>query len=287
MLTDTLIKRIITALILAPIIIALIFTANQWQFGGLLVLILLLAQWEWTRFILKADYIHYRRAVFVSMAVVFFLCIYLIYYIDHHANVSRMIEIIFFSLVAIIWLICLLYVVYYRGEAYVSLRNPVLMFFLGVILIVALWLGLSTLREMQNGRWWVMYILLIIWSADIGAYLTGKWWGKKKLAPKVSPGKTISGFWGGIVVSLIIASGFSPFLISGIDDFLLLLVLTLITVLFSILGDLFVSILKRHQGLKDTGAILPGHGGLLDRIDSALAAVPIFTLGILLLRLTS
>jgi len=121
-----------------------------------------------------------------------------------------------------------------------------------------------------------MYLLLLIWAADIAAYFTGKKWGKTKLAPEISPGKTVAGMYGALIAGLVCAVVLS--LIYGFNlmiasDFMLLSVLT---VLISIYGDLFVSVVKRQRGVKDSGSLLPGHGGVLDRIDSMIAAIPFF-----------
>jgi CDP-diglyceride synthetase len=124
-------------------------------------------------------------------------------------------------------------------------------------------------------------VLFLVWAADIGAYLVGRTWGCHKILPLVSPGKSWEGFIGGLVAVLLVAVIESIF----IEPFYLSrwLLLAVITSLFSVVGDLWVSILKRHTGLKDTGFLIPGHGGILDRLDSLLAAAPIFYFGLKIL----
>jgi phosphatidate cytidylyltransferase len=127
-----------------------------------------------------------------------------------------------------------------------------------------------------------LYFLILIWAADISAYFSGKKYGKTKLAPEISPGKTVEGMYGALVIGVVCAIVLS--LINGFGlmvalDFVLLSVLT---VLISIYGDLFFSVVKRQRGVKDSGSLLPGHGGVLDRIDSAVAAIPFFYAGIFL-----
>jgi phosphatidate cytidylyltransferase len=140
----------------------------------------------------------------------------------------------------------------------------------------------------------VMYFLILIWSADIGAYFVGKKFGKDKLAPDISPGKTLQGFYGALAAGLLCGFGFNVFLkvFYGANveyselhyvtsfDFVLL---SVITVLTSVYGDLFFSLVKRQKGVKDSGSILPGHGGILDRVDSVIAAVPMFYAGVYLI----
>jgi phosphatidate cytidylyltransferase len=146
---------------------------------------------------------------------------------------------------------------------------------IGWFILLSAWMFLSRLRSFY-GPEMTMYFLILIWVADISAYFAGKKWGKTKLAPEISPGKTVAGMYGALISGLVCAVvlsliyGFQPMIAS---DFVLLSVLT---VLISIYGDLFVSVVKRQRGVKDSGALLPGHGGVLDRVDSLIAAIPFF-----------
>ena len=130
-----------------------------------------------------------------------------------------------------------------------------------------------------------MFALLIVWVADSGAYFAGVRFGKNKLAPRISPGKSWEGFFGGIAATVVLAV--LSFSILGLAPASLpaLLLLTVVTTLFSVAGDLFESLLKRHAGAKDSSHLIPGHGGMLDRVDSLLAALPVFMLGKALLGL--
>jgi phosphatidate cytidylyltransferase len=126
----------------------------------------------------------------------------------------------------------------------------------------------------------VLYVLVLVWVADSGAFFAGRQFGRNKLAPRVSPGKTWEGVIGALVACSLFAFGYAQFIDlqgSALTGFILV---CLVTVLFSIAGDLLVSLMKRQQGVKDTGTLIPGHGGILDRIDSLLAAAPVFLLGI-------
>ncbi|MDD1614766.1 MAG: phosphatidate cytidylyltransferase, partial [Methylococcaceae bacterium] len=137
------------------------------------------------------------------------------------------------------------------------------------------WMFLSRLRAFY-GTEMTMYFLILIWSADISAYFAGKKWGTTQLAPEISPGKTVAGMYGALIsgfVCAVVLSMIYGFKLMIAGDFVLLSVLT---VLISIYGDLFVSVVKRQHGVKDSGSLLPGHGGVLDRVDSLIAAIPFF-----------
>jgi phosphatidate cytidylyltransferase len=153
---------------------------------------------------------------------------------------------------------------------------------IGWFILLACWMFLTRLRTFYEPPM-TMYFLVLIWVADISAYFVGKKYGKTKLSPDISPGKTVAGFYGAIVSGLVCAIVLS--LIYGFNyvfaaDFALL---SMLTVLISVYGDLFFSVVKRQRGVKDSGAILPGHGGILDRVDSIIAAIPLFYAGIYLI----
>lgn len=131
-----------------------------------------------------------------------------------------------------------------------------------------------------------MYLFLLVWGADSGAYFVGRKFGRKKLAPSVSPNKSVEGLYGGVsVAAIIIVVVAWIYLDLTLIQYLLFIILSVVTVLGSVLGDLFESMIKRRAGIKDSGRVLPGHGGVLDRIDSLLAAAPIFAAGMYLLKL--
>lgn len=157
------------------------------------------------------------------------------------------------------------------------------LFWMGVVILVAAITAMYSLWQVSP--WWLMYVFLLVWCADSGAYFVGRAWGKRKLAPNVSPNKSIEGLVGGLVVSSIVAVWTGLSLQLSAVDLVLFFVLSGVTVLSSVLGDLFESMLKRRAGIKDSGTILPGHGGVLDRIDSLLSATPTFAFGLFFLQI--
>ncbi len=152
---------------------------------------------------------------------------------------------------------------------------------LGWLALLPSWLACAYLRFQAEGEWRVIFLLALVAAADIGAYFSGTLWGRHKLAPVVSPGKSWEGFWGGLAASVLFTA-LAWRLLWEQFPLLAMLIIAAVTVVASVLGDLLESMLKRHRGVKDSGSILPGHGGVLDRLDSISAAAPIFVLGLLL-----
>ncbi len=185
------------------------------------------------------------------------------------------------------WLIACALVVQYPKKVSLWQAKPVRAI-LGFFVLIPMWVGFMTLKSQEHSALIIVYVMLLIWGADTGAYFAGKTWGKAKLAPNVSPGKSWAGFWGGLATTGLIAVIFT-FCINkwlrpmSVDDFTLLAIITFITAIISVMGDLVESMMKRHRGIKDSSQLLPGHGGVLDRIDSMAAAVPVFAFLMILL----
>ena len=155
----------------------------------------------------------------------------------------------------------------------------------GFIMILSTFLALNLLRNSEvYGSSYVMYLLIIIWIADSGAYFAGRTWGKHKLIPNVSPGKSWEGVVGAIVATLIAAIFAIDLLNIPTSQAVLFILITLITVIYSVIGDLSESMFKRMANVKDSGNILPGHGGILDRIDSLTSGLPVFIAGLWLME---
>lgn len=153
---------------------------------------------------------------------------------------------------------------------------------MGWLVLLPAWLACAYLRTQQiDGEWKILFLLGLVAAADIGAYFSGRRFGRHKLAPAVSPGKSWEGFWGGLAASVLFAA-LIWWLYWEQLPLTVLLVVAALTVLASVLGDLLESMVKRYRGVKDSSNLLPGHGGVMDRLDSISAAAPIFALGLLL-----
>jgi len=153
----------------------------------------------------------------------------------------------------------------------------------GTLAVVPAWCALAWIHgepsvgsEPRQGHLWLLAALTIVWAADTGAYFVGRKLGRRKLAPQISPNKTIEGMLGGVVAGVVAGLGFGLLAGASIAQLPLVALAALAAVLFSVIGDLYESLLKRHAGVKDSGHLIPGHGGILDRIDGVLAALPVF-----------
>jgi phosphatidate cytidylyltransferase len=138
---------------------------------------------------------------------------------------------------------------------------------------------MNAIHLQHDGAEWLLYGLMLVWVADSGAYFSGKRFGRNKLAPAISPGKTREGLYGAVAAVCVYSVIAAYYFGLDIKDATYLLLLAVVLTLVSVAGDLYESVLKRERGVKDSGAILPGHGGVLDRIDSVLAAMPVFMVG--------
>lgn len=183
------------------------------------------------------------------------------------------------------WLAAMIMVLIYPRGRHFWGSSKAIKGIMGALVLIPCWIALNFIRNGNEGIFVLLFIFILIWGADISAYFAGKKWGATKLAPLVSPGKSVEGVIAALIYAVVIT-----FLAGMISQPPLVIIvsavmLAVVTVAFSIVGDLFESMLKREVGLKDSSNILPGHGGLLDRIDSLTAAAPIYALGGLLLSM--
>jgi len=183
------------------------------------------------------------------------------------------------------WLLALLWLRFFHFASDHETWARVFKLAAGTLAVVPAWCALGLIHSSQpNGHIWLFVALAIVWAADSGAYFAGRhfggrWFAGRKLAPRISPNKTLEGLLGGLAAGLLVA-GVGAFIAgAGMAHLPGVLLVAIFTVLFSVVGDLFESLLKRHVGAKDSGDVIPGHGGVLDRIDGVLAALPIFVLG--------
>ena len=262
--------RIITALILAPIAIGGIFFLPPMGFALFTAAIITLGAWEWANMSGLEN-----QPGRIGYAAVIAVILY---------------SLLDVSAVAVLWLALLWWIVCFvlvrsypaGSERWGSVPVRALM---GVLVLVPAWVGLNHLRaggfqfgDTDNNLLVILYVFCVVWVADIGAYFAGRAFGKAKLAPRVSPGKSWAGVWGGLAAVGVFAIVASTLVSASTAETMLLVAASLITGLVSVLGDLLESMLKRFRGIKDSSRLLPGHGGIMDRIDSLTAAAPVFAL---------
>jgi phosphatidate cytidylyltransferase len=186
-----------------------------------------------------------------------------------------------FGLACLWWSIALLWVMGYPNSAKLW-GSTLARCLIGFLVLIPSLLALVYLRQLEGGIALIFILLGLVASADIGAYFSGRAWGKAKLAPAVSPGKSWAGFWGGLAASSTFVVVIWSIWGQGMLPLAAALAIAVCSSLASVLGDLLESMIKRQQGIKDSGTILPGHGGMMDRLDSITAAAPVYALGLIL-----
>lgn len=272
-----LIKRILTALVLIPLVVSAVFWLPSHYFSMLTGAFILVGAWEWAA--LSGLSRHLFRWIYVACMAFAILILSVL--------PSDTMTFAILSTASVIWIWAFFAIIRYQVSASsLGFQFSIFRSLVGFILLIATWFAIMTLKSFpQLGSAWLMLVLILIWCADIGAYFAGRFFGKKLLCSRVSPKKTWEGFTGGMILSVFAAAIGGLFLSLSISHYLGLLLLACIAALFSVVGDLFESLLKRIAGVKDSGVFFPGHGGMLDRLDSVMSATVIFVLGVLLLGL--
>lgn len=264
-------QRVITALVMAAVFISVLFLCPPLVFAVFVGAVTVIAAWEW------ANLCHLTNAP-ARIAYTFFIFAVAaaLLTLSHLVGWPQLQQILIVSCVW--WALALLWIQGYPTSA-VLWQSTWMRMAMGVLVLIPAFLSLVHLRNSPDGHWLVIAVVLVVAAADIGAYFAGRRFGRHKLAPNVSPGKSWEGVIGGLlaVAALGIAFAASRGLPLG-----LVLALVVPAALVSVVGDLLESMLKRFRGIKDSGQILPGHGGVLDRIDGLVAAVPIFTLAMII-----
>ncbi len=269
-------QRLLTAAVLLALIITAIFSFSTLWFAVLLSVFLAAGAWEW------AHLMQPKSSAATSMLPGALLAVLIpLWFFQHETGVLPVI----LGLSAVGWCAVLSSLPQSDTLRPLHTYGHVTRFLMGVFLLVPSWLALIHLHiTPQYGPWHVLFLFGLVGIADSAAYFTGRAWGKNKLAPQISPGKTWEGAYGAFAATVVYAAVCGT--LFELRGMLLIAFVTLclVTVMFSIVGDLFESLIKRQAGAKDSGTLLPGHGGVLDRIDSLTAAAPVFTLGLWLLE---
>ena len=264
--------RLLTALILIPLVIWGILRLETIPFACLSAAILMIGAHEWTALCPFPKRIHQIAfmALFGVIAVGLFFA---------QSTIILWVALLF-------WVLAGIGLITFKGRPPAWLNKPLMKALIGLLVLCSAFYGLNALRQQNNGPVWLIICLVLIWATDSFAYFTGRLIGKRPLAPLVSPKKTIEGFWGGLIGTLLLAIGgyFAHVLPKESVGLGIVLSLTVGTILLAVIGDLFESVMKRLAGVKDSGKLLPGHGGILDRLDSLFAVVPFFSLMIIWLQ---
>jgi phosphatidate cytidylyltransferase len=268
--------RVFTAAALAPVAILLVLWLDTTAFALCLAALFAFALSEWSRLIgLRSIG---ARAALVAL----------------NAGVMAALwewrsDVLFRNVILIgvaWWPLAALWLRHFSFAAEHRRRNLGLKAVAGSLIVIPAWTAAVVLHGVPTlGPWWLLFVLVLIWCADIAAYFAGRRYGRTKLAPQISPGKTRAGVYGALIGSAAYACVAGIALGHAQQGLLLLVALSLVTVVFSIVGDLFESLIKRHSNVKDSGSVFPGHGGVFDRFDSLFAALPVFVAGKLLLDL--
>ena len=276
--------RLITAAILIPFFIWVTLALPSRYFAVITAVIVALGAWEWTGLAGLNRKWRYT-GVFVTIVMMGVMAVYVI---ETKALYALL------GIVVIWWVAGLSWVVSYNRKPATSPcaagaatlaggENRLGRAAVGLLVLVPAWTALVALHESGvYGPNFVLFLFVLIGMADSGAYFAGRWWGKAKLMPNVSPGKTWSGVAGGLWTALLVSVTGGVVLGLSWEETRQFTIVGLVTTAFSIVGDLLESMYKRQAGVKDSGALLPGHGGVLDRIDSITAAAPLFLAGLLL-----
>jgi phosphatidate cytidylyltransferase len=260
-------KRVTTAVVLVVILLAVVLWLPPAGTVVALTLTVLAGAWEWSAF-LRVQGLIVRLIYVVLIAALLPLAWHFTETPEGRDIVLR---------VALVWWIVALGWVMFAPRRVSTWAAAIA----GVLALVPAWVALNRLRlDFDRGAEWVLFALILVWVADIGAFFAGRRFGRTRLAPSVSPGKTWEGVIGGAVASALVAALGSAWFNIPIVRFL---PLCLAVVAFSIVGDLTESLLKRFAGLKDSGSLFPGHGGVMDRIDSVTGAAPILFFGLVAL----
>lgn len=261
-------KRILTAAVLVPLMVFTLWFAPPAVVAAVLGVFVLAAAWEWAS--MSGLTSHYARAAYLLALIVLVLL------------VLPWPVLPVLALSALWWLWAIVEVFALREPRYGVLTTLPGKLIGGVLILIPAWLAAFYLFQADPRSPLVLLFLFVtVWVADSGAYFVGKAWGKTKIAPHVSPGKSLEGVIGGVVIVTLLAAAMGAMVwhLRGAALAAWLAVVTA-TTLISVVGDLMESKAKRVAGVKDSGALLPGHGGVFDRIDAFTAAAPVYALGV-------
>jgi phosphatidate cytidylyltransferase len=265
-------SRLLTAIIAVPLVLLVIFYSNDFYFSLVMLAVTGVGAWEWSRLI-----------GFTRLALRIFYTLLVVAAVFGGIFVPERLLFLIAGL-TVIWS-SIAVVLYQLNRSPAGFQWPAVRFITGIILLASFCLSSVFLKDFPfviHGSWLLFYVMLLVWVSDTAGYFFGRAFGKHLLIPRVSPKKTWEGLVGSLICGFFVALGFALLLKLSIGFLSYkVIILSFFTVIFSVPGDLFISVLKRQVGVKDSGVIFPGHGGMLDRIDSLIAGAIIFVFGIL------
>lgn len=269
-------KRVLTAAFLVPGAIAGVLYLPTAHFALALAAVCLIGLFEWCRLIGWRPYSTRLLAMLPSTAL------FMVLWVIRNTPLAEIVLLLGVTW----WPLAALWLRNHSFAQRANAGNQTIKWLGGLLTVVPAWTAAVLLHQQQPlGTRWVLFVLALVWCADIAAYFSGRRFGRTKLAPRISPGKTRAGVRGALAGCTLYAIPAGLWLGVAWPELPGLLLLCWITVGFSIVGDLFESMIKRHSNHKDSGRVLPGHGGVFDRLDSLFAALPVFAAGKLLLGL--
>jgi phosphatidate cytidylyltransferase len=272
--------RLLAALIMAPIAILTVLFVPTPVLAALSAVLFLVALWEWLKLAEVDDTLARTVLLLCNVAVMAALV-----WGSRSAQGGSFALLQLVVLIGVAWwLLAMLWMKHYHFASDHDSHARAFKLLAGTLAVIPAWCALGLIHASPpNGHQWLLLALFLVWAADSGAYFAGRYFGGKlfsrKLAPRISPNKTIEGLLGGLLLALVVAVVGALLIGARVDQLPAIGAVALATVLFSVVGDLFESLLKRHVNVKDSGDLIPGHGGVLDRVDSVLAALPVFALG--------
>ncbi len=274
-------QRVITAVVLLLVLIAATTVLPSFYFTILISAIILLASWEWAGLIglnSSSSKLGYLASIEVMLAA----CFLVLGVSPQTQGIDAERASLMLIPGLVFWLVSLVFLWGYPANSTLW-NDKSKIALMGVLILLPAFVGIVSLKYLMPEGYLVLALVILVAAMDVGAYFVGVNFGSSKLAVRLSPNKSWEGVWGGVFVCLLVASGLIGLmhyylLPLSLTEIIVLLALAVAITFFCVTGDLIESMLKRNRGVKDSAAILPGHGGILDRIDGLLAATPLFAL---------
>ncbi|TXK62156.1 phosphatidate cytidylyltransferase [Alkalisalibacterium limincola] len=267
-------QRVLAAAVMTPVAIAIVLLLPTHWLAGVFAVTLLLALWELSRMV-GVEHTIGRVAYLAGNAAIMAWLAW--FGLPGLGLVIVLLGVMF-------WLLVCLWLLRFDFASGDGAGPRLLKLLAGSLAVIPAWVALGILHAGNPGEpalvgpGWALLVLAMIWASDTGAYFTGMRFGRRKLSPRISPNKTWEGFWGGMALSVAVGLAVAPFLGVGLAQLPAMALLAAAVCVAAVIGDLFESLIKRHAGCKDSGTLIPGHGGVYDRLDSVLAALPVAVL---------